>query len=118
MGVYRYTLRKETKVIDGLVIGRFGFAYKESFWSEGGAYKRRVAQALAAAERARYDLPDLRYAIMGEFKDCADQPYAVFDCDTKTESFSDTKTPGVVVGHIRKVGRKYVFTPLQAKLAA
>ncbi len=114
MGIYCYTFRAQTKIVGNLVIGRFAFAYKESFWRETGAFRRRVAVAHAHAEASRYKLPNVELAIMGDFTDAATEKLAVFKIEKGVSSFLDSRLPGDVVGHLSKVGRDYVFEAVPA----
>lgn len=109
MGVYQYTLRKGTKDVDGLTIGRYAFAYKLSNrLHETGPYKRMAAIKEAAAERAADAQPDLMFAIVGDWP-TKDDARTVFRIDRAYASFADYHAPGDVVGHLMKVGRGYKF---------
>jgi len=111
MGVYQYTLRKDTKTVEGMKIGRYAYAYKHSNRAyECKPYRQRVNITEAAGERAAEALPDLEYAIMGEWKHAV-HPYdvAVIKLKKVVPSFADTIIPGEVVGYIYKVGRKFIF---------
>jgi hypothetical protein len=112
MGVYTYTLRSQTKVVAGRTIGRFAYAYKNSFWNESGVYRRRVALMHHHAENARLALPNVCYAIAGDFRDITEAaPSAVFEFGPNCDSYSDSRLPGKVVGYLSRRGRKLHFEP-------
>jgi hypothetical protein len=121
VGVYCYTLRARTKEIGGHRIGRFAFAYKASFFCSEGWYRgaslpvlRMAARFEAQAQAARDKIGDVRLAIMGDFTSAKDEPMAVYEVGTDLTSFLDSHPPGPVVGHIRKIGRSYEFSPVEA----
>ena len=62
MGIYIYTCRSEKKVIDGVTIGRFTFAYKFSTydgWEPNSRYSNRYVKSFEArAEKARDSFAD------------------------------------------------------------
>lgn len=118
MGIYVYTLRKNTiNATDmdtgtPIAIGVTAYAYKESFWNNDKAYKMMTARAHSAAERARDANPNLVLVTMGNPKDHdfdRDSKMAVFRTSPDLEFFHDTKIPGEVVGYLFKNGRKFEF---------
>lgn len=57
MGMYEYTLRADTKVVDGIEIGHYGYAYKHG-WdyhadSPIPSVRRSIRAQYAAAEKAK-----------------------------------------------------------------
>ena len=121
MGLYWYTMRKQTKVVDGTVawmkgfiksdveLARFAYAYKDfgmaSSWGVPAAWKRLAGRAHAAADRAFEANPDVEYYIMGDsFKEAAEQHYPVFKMKEKMGAFLE-ETSDPVVGYLNKVGR-------------
>ena len=131
MGVYVYTLRKNTiktrRDLGGIIvepeIGYAQFAYKcWNGWDEPGYFRRQVGRAHAFAEKARQANPDLDLITLGnpkehDFERAGAMP--VFQVSTDANSWCDTKDPGPVVGYLRKNGRKYGFETLaDARIAA
>jgi len=112
MGVYVYTLRKNTiKAIDedtgeSIDVGVTAFAYKCS-WNADGYYKRMTAKMHAAAERAREANPNLDIVTFGDPKDGLKT--RIYRVKPTLTSFYDTETPGIDVGSIEKRGRKWYF---------
>lgn len=123
MGIYCYTLRKNTvNAIDmdigaPIEIGITEYAYKESFWNDSGSYKRMTARLHACAERARDANPNLVLVTMGNPKNHdfdREGNMTVFRVSPTFEYFFDSKTPGEVVGYLCKNGRKLEFERLPA----
>ncbi len=111
MGVYCYTLRKQTRQIDGVTIGRTAYAYKDH-WD---AYRSPfVARQHAAAERARNANPKLTRVIMGDWKYAATEPLPVFEISEGLTAFMDHKSPGPVVGYVTKSGGRYRYKAVDA----
>lgn len=120
MGIYCYTLRKNTfKAIDmdigaPVEIGITKYAYKES-WNGGADYNRIVGRAHAAAERARDANPNLVLVTFGDPKDYdfnSDDTMTVYHCNPDLEYFMDGKSPGTVIGYIYKNGKNFEFKRL------
>ena len=124
MGIYIYTLRKNTikarRDIGGIVvepeIGYAQFAYKYwKGWGEPGYFRRQVGRAHAFAEKARQANPDLDLITIGNPKEHNfDRAGAmpVFQIPTTAIVWYDTKDPGPIVGYLYKNGRKYEFKTL------
>ena len=117
MGIYCYTLRKNTiKAIDMDIgapteIGVTEYAYKNS-WNGGGAHNRMVGRAHAAAERARDANPNLVMVVMGNPKEHDFDHYpnmTVYRCSPDMEYFMDHKAPGEAIGYLYKEGKKFQF---------
>ena len=116
MGIYIYTLRKNTvKAIDTEIgapieIGVTAYAYKES-WNRCGAYNRMTARMHSMAERARDANPNLVLVTFGNPKDndFSKHSMPVYRVSPKMTSFYDTEAPGELVGYLSKQGRKIVF---------
>ena len=117
MGIYVYTLRKNTlKATDmdvgaPIEIGVTAYAYKESYRG-GGEYKRTTARMHSMAERARDANPNLVLVTFGNPKDndfARHGKMAVYRVSPKMTSFYDTEAPGEKVGYLCKQGRKFVF---------
>ena len=120
MGIYCYTLRKNTiKAIDmdvgaPIEIGITKYAYKES-WNPTKEHKMLTARAHAAAERARDANPNLVLVTFGDPKEHGFDESAnmtVYRCSPEMEYFMDHKAPGEAVGYIYKVGKKFQFERL------
>jgi hypothetical protein len=121
MGVYAYTLRKNTVKATrdlgdvGQPVGEIGyidFAYKLWFgWDEPGYYRQQVGRSLAAAERAREANPELDLVVWGDPRkhDFSQGPMTVFQVSTSSCMWYDTQAPGKDVGYLYKNGRKYEF---------
>jgi len=122
MGIYIYTLRKNTvKAIDAEIgapieIGVTAYAYKES-WNRCGAYNRMTARMHSMAERARDANPNLVLVTFGNPKDNDFDRHgkmAVYRVKPTMTSFYDTEAPGELVGHLRKKGRTFEFERVKA----
>lgn len=122
MGVYVYTLRKNTiKATRDLgaagqskgEIGYMDFAYKcWNGWYEPASFRRAVGRSLAAAERAREANPDVDLIVWGNPKNydfSRDGKMAVYQIRKTDSVWYDTQDPGKQVGYLSKKGRKYVF---------
>lgn len=121
MGVYVYTLRKNTIKATrdlgaaGQAMGEIGymdFAYKcWNGWDEPASFRRAVGRSLAAAERAREANPDLDLIVWGNPKnhDFGDDYMPVYQIRKTDSVWYDTQDPGKQVGYLSKKGRKYVF---------
>lgn len=121
MGIYCYTLRKNTiKATDmdigaPIEIGVTKYAYKEAFWDDSKAYKMMVARSHNAAERARDANPNLVLVTFGDPKehDFNDEPnMTVYRCAPTMEYFMDHKAPGEAIGYLYKNGKKFQFERL------
>ena len=117
MGIYVYTLRKNTlKAIDmdisaPIEIGVTAYAYKES-WRRDGDYNRTTARLHSMAESARYANPNLVLVTFGNPKDHdfdRESKMAVYRVKPTMTYFYDTETPGEQVGYLFKNGRKFEF---------
>ena len=122
MGVYVYTLRKNTvKATDmdigaPVEIGVCKYAYKDS-WNRTGDYNRMVGRALSQAERARRANPNLVLVTWGDPKDydfTREGKMAVYRVSPELEYFYDTKNPGDVVGYLYKNRGKMEFERIPA----
>jgi len=117
MGIYVYTLRKNTltatdaEIGAPVQIGVTAFAYKES-WNRCGAYNRMTARMHSMAERARDANPNLVLVTFGNPKDNdfdRHDKMAVYRVKPTMTSFYDTEAPGEKVGYLFKQGQKFVF---------
>lgn len=115
MGIYCYTLRKATIQVGDMTIGRTAYAFKDGW---GASESARAKRLYAAAERARAANPDLEYVIMGDFNDARVEPTPVFKVSKQLDSFFDSRAPGELVGHLSKVGRRFVFEPVKEPVDA
>lgn len=107
MGTYVYTFRKAARIVDGLAIGQFKFAYKYGGWPDSRVERARDL-LLGTARRSRDAVPaSQRLAIMGDWS--GEEPLAVYDVDPDVASFYDGPNPGPVAGYVRKVGRAWRF---------
>ncbi len=123
MGIYCYTLRKNTiKATDmdigaPIEIGVTKYAYKESFSNDSKAYKMMTARAHSAAERARDANPNLVLVTFGDPKDHdfdRDDGMFVYRVSCDMEYFMDSNMPGKQFGKLNKVGKKYEFERIVA----
>lgn len=116
MGIYCYTLRKNTiKAIDmdigaPIELGTTQYAFKES-WNGGAAYKRLVNRMFSLAEKARDANPNLVLVVMGDPKnnDFDKHKMPVFRVSPEYEFHYDGRSPGDVVGYLYKNGKRYEF---------
>ena len=117
MGIYVYTLRKNTlKATDmdvgaPIEIGVTAFAYKES-WNRCGVYNRMTARMHSMAERARDANPNLVLVTFGDPKNydfSRGGKVAVYRVKPTMTRFYDTEAPGDHVGYLSKKGRKFEF---------
>ena len=122
MGIYCYTLRKNTiKAIDmdigaPIEIGVTKYAYKESFWTQSKEYKMLTARAHNAAERARDANPNLVLVTFGDPKEhnFDRDGMTIYRTSPNMEYFMDSKTPGEPVGVLYKRGKKFEFERIAA----
>jgi hypothetical protein len=116
VGIYVYTLRAETRNIDGREIGTMKFAYKiHNYWRGDpgyGSYTRSIAVFHALAEKARWKNRDLTLVILGDFKNAERERLPVHEISTRRSDWADTDTLGPIVGHVEKVGRGYRYIPV------
>jgi hypothetical protein len=118
MGIYVYTLRKNTiKATDMDIgapvdIGVTAYAYKES-WNSSPTYNRHTARMHSMAERARDANPNLVLVTWGNPKDYnfdREGQMAVYRTSPTMEYFHDTSNPGELVGYLYKRNRKFEFS--------
>jgi hypothetical protein len=118
MGIYVYTLRKNTlKATDmdigaPIEIGVTAFAYKEHWNSDDAIYKRTTARMHSMAERARDANPNLVLVTFGNPKNydfSRGGKVAVYRVKPTMTHFYDTEAPGDHVGYLSKKGRKFEF---------
>ena len=124
MGIYVYTMRKDSVVVDGIHIGRFGFAYKMGRdWQPGGQttdyvkdrdgyYKRKMNRTVclkeAHAARARDALPHIRYiTACDKFSDIGEKPYPIYKVHTDSTYFVEEAE---CVGHIWRNGKDLMIS--------
>jgi hypothetical protein len=130
MGVYQYTMRKDSREVDGIKIGRFEFAYKLGRdWEPGGRtdmykngkfVKNRVVLSLEAKARsAREALADVRYVVVSnDFNDAAKYDLPVYEVGRVMYQFTEELDSKDLVGVLRKVGRVFKFIPAAEQQAA
>lgn len=110
MGIYVYTLRaKPIQTVHGETIGRFGYAFKESWASRyDGWYKRMESRFTRQADEARDKLAGVKLYITGDnFEDGA----VVWEHPSDDLSiFSDGNSIGKVIGTLRKLPGKNKWT--------
>ncbi len=110
MGMYWYTLRAETKTIDGIVIGRYSYAYKESWDNFPGSSSKTARLAETHAENAKYDNRDVRHFIMADsFATACQDGYYVFRIDYEPSGHVVEIPNATVVGYLRKERGRFVF---------
>ena len=118
MGIYVYTLRKNTfKATDmdsgaPVQIGVTAYAYKHAWGWDHPAYKRNTARMHSMAERARAANPNLELVTFGNPKDydfSRGGKMAVYRVKPWLTSFYDTSAPGELAGYLFKNGRKFEF---------
>jgi hypothetical protein len=120
MGIYVYTLRKNTiKATDmdigaPVQIGVTQYAYKVSY-SGGGSYNRLTARMHTMAQRAREANPNVVLVTWGNPKDYDFSPFGkmiVYRTRADMTSFYDTASPGEIVGYLYKRNGKFEFQRL------
>jgi hypothetical protein len=111
VAIYQSSLRSQTKIIDGIEIGRYSHAYKESFSANNypGGRGRLARHAEAIGEAALEKNFRVRHFIEADsFATATQDGYYVFEIDREPPvTTSDLK--GTVVGRLRKVGGRFVF---------
>ena len=114
MGTYIYTRRAETKTIAGVTIGRFAFAYKYSPYDGcyPGGKNRTVRLMESHAQRAADKSPDVEFFVVGDFDRAAACNSLVFQMPKDTTQFVEEPTGAIVVGTLRKAGRRFVLSTL------
>ena len=126
MGLYQYTMRKDTIVVGGVQIGRFGYAYKIGRdWMPGGVtsqynpktgrskINRAVILFQKAADRARASFPDVEYVVVANaFSNASNssEGLPVYRVDKNDTQF--TEELGKPVGYLTRVGRSYQYSAL------
>jgi hypothetical protein len=127
MGTDQYTLRGESKVIDGIEIARYAHAYKHSWDRFPGARDRKVSLTERFADDAVYKHKSVRHFIIGDhFWDCETSETPVFELRAETErlraGYADTgkylSESARVIGYLVKSGRRYTIRPVEQKIAA
>lgn len=113
MGVYCYTLRKGTKQVDEVTIGRLAYAYKCHWREDDSPFCRRMH---AAAERARDANPDLELVVIGDDYSSArsEDRTPVFQISKQRTYWLDGNNPGPVVGHLGFEKGRYRYFPVDA----
>lgn len=113
MGVYVYTLRKNTKKISGIEVAQYAYAYKDGWGADDVPVNRRK---IAAGERAADAVSTRYYVICSDFAAIRENPsehqryFVVKARDQLCGSFSDTTDPkGEIVGYLALDGRKIVM---------
>ena len=122
MGIYVYTLRKNTvSAIDAdigapIEIGVTAYAYKYYWRGDSPSYNRLTARMEAMAGLAREANPNLVLVTFGDPKnnDFSKHSMPVYRVSPKMTSFYDTEAPGELVGHLRKKGRTFEFERVKA----
>lgn len=128
MGVYQYTLRKDTMIIGGRKIGRFDFAYKLGRdWEPGGmtddydrSGKRKINRTVrvleAAAERAREANPDVDLAcVLKSFRSVeAGWKIPVYKIPKNMTQFTEELDPLRIEGYIVKTDSGLEFESVLA----
>lgn len=118
MGIYVYTLRKNTltaidmDIVAPVQIGIVAYAYKHSWGWDSPVYKRNTARLHSMAEKARAANPNLELVTFGNPKDydfSRGGKMAVYRVKPWLTSFYDTSAPGELAGYLFKNGRKFEF---------
>lgn len=111
MAIYHSSLRSQTKIIDGVEIGRYSHAYKES-WSSGNYPRGRgglVRRAEAIGASALEKNAHVRHFIEADsFATATEDGYYVFEIDGEP-AITTSSLKGRIVGRLRKVGGRFVF---------
>jgi hypothetical protein len=111
VAIYHSSLRSQTKIIDGVEIGRYSHAYKESWSSNnyprgrGGLVRRAEATGAASLEKIAH----VRHFIeAASFAAATEDGYYVFQID-REPAITTSDLKGTVVGRLRKVGGRFIF---------
>ncbi len=116
MGVYESTLRSETRVISGIEIGRFTYAYKHSWDNMPGGRSRTVRRAEFHAETAADKNRKVRHFIMADsFDEATKEGYFVHQIDRDPPMSCSELRDSKVIGYIRRDGRRFVLHSLAEK---
>ncbi len=122
MAMYWDTIRSETKVIDGVEIGRYSYAYKESSSDRNypGGPGRRVSAAESLASNAQYKNRKVRHFVCADsFATATEDGYWVWQIDRDPPlTLSSIPKDAVIVGYLRKEGGRYVFRRCEARKAS
>jgi hypothetical protein len=123
MATYWDTLRSETKIIDGVEIGRYSYAYKESSSDRNypGGPGRRVSAAESLASDAQYKNKKVRHFICADtFATAADEEgYWVWQIDRDPPmTLCEIPKDALIVGYLRREGRRFVFRRIEARKAS
>ncbi len=122
MAMYWDTIRCETKIIDGIEIGRYSYAYKESSSQRNypGGAGRRVRAAESRAEDAVYKNRKVRHFVCADsFATATEDGYWVWQID-RDPAMSICAIPkdALIVGYLRKEGGRFVFRRCEARKAS
>lgn len=122
MAIYWNTLRSDTKTLDGVVIGRYGYAFKESSSSGDmpGGSGRRCRAAESHAADARYKNRTVRHFVCAEsFGEATEDGYWVWQIDRDPPlTISQIPKDALIVGYLRKEGNRFVFRRVEARKAS
>ncbi len=120
MAIYQYTLRADTKVVDGIEIGRYGYAYKESSSLRKFPGSSATAAIESKGEDAAHRHRHVRHFIMADsFKTAADDSYAVIEIDREPSAVrSGFGMEPKIVGYLKRSGRNYYLTSMSSLKAA
>lgn len=122
MAMYWDTIRSETKVIDGVEIGRYSYAYKESSSDRNypGGPGRRVSAAESLAANAQYKNKTVRHFVCADtFTTATEEGYWVWQIDRDPPlTLSGIPKDALIVGYLRKEGRRFVFRRVEARRAS
>jgi len=114
MGVYVYTLRKNTNKISGLEVAQYAYAYKDGWGADDvPANRRRIAAGYRAADAVNTPY----YVICSDFDDVRENPtdiqrYFVYKTAHRLPGVSEgdlIKREDECVGYLVRSGRKIVI---------
>jgi hypothetical protein len=119
MAIYWDTIRSETKVVDGIEIGRYAYAYKESSSQRNypGGPGRRVSLAESHASDAQHRNMKVRHFVCADsFKTATEDGYWVWQIDRDPPlSLCSIPKDALIVGYLRKEGGRFVFRRCEAR---
>ncbi len=104
---YIYTIRSETRNISGLNIGRYSFAFKESYSTK----LAKESPAMYHAENAKSQNKNVRHFIVADsFSEAARDEYAVFEIASEPNAkIYDAMLPKAVkIGTLVKRAGRFV----------
>ena len=121
MGLYQYTLRSDTKTVEGTEIGHYQFAYKLSYRWDDRRYDFMCDTKSRHAANAREKLAHVRYFVQGEWGYADDKeglPIYRAEDGPRAEFTEEMPKRWPIVGVLRRTGRKFRIDPIEPWMQA